>query len=507
MIVLAIIALGVVSVRNLVVDLLPEIDLPVAVVATTYEDAAPEDVENSISRPIESSISSIEGIDTIQSQSQAGNSLVVMMFKNDIDLDQALLDVRERVDQVEEFLPEQSGDPRVMLFSPDELPVMWVSLTGKDPEVLTEMADDSIVPFFERQEGVASVTVEGGKEREIQLILDEAKLQQYGVSTQTLIQTINSANASASVGKIYKGNKDLQLRVTGEFESLDDIRETIIQTEAGATIHVEDVATVKDSFKDTSSLTLVNGKPSIVLSIMKKTDANTVDVANHVKDGMSDLSETLPEGVQLETVIDTSEFVQMSVDSVIVNMLIGGAISFFILLLFLKSIRATIVIGLSIPIAIISTFTLMYFTGESLNILTLGGLALGIGMMVDSSIVILEHIYSYRQHGYSLFEAATKGASELAPAVIASTTTTLVVFLPIVFVEGMASDLFTPLALTVSFSLIASLVVAVTLVPMLSSKLLSKAMEDDGRRYWFNTFLEKVNNGYRRVLKWVLSHR
>ena len=507
MIVLAIIALGVVSARNLVIDLFPKIDFPVAVIATTYDDAAPEDVENLISRPIESSISSIEGIEMVQSQSQSGNSLVLMMFKNGVDLDQALLDVRERVDQMKGFLPEQAGDPRIMRFSPDQLPVMWVSLTGKDPEVLTEMADDSIVPFFERQEGVASVTVEGGKDREIQLILDEAKLQQYGVSTQTLIQTINSANASASVGKIYKGNKDLQLRVTGEFESLDDIRETIIQTEAGATIHVEDVATVKDSFKDTSSLTLVNGKPSIVLSIMKKTDANTVDVANHVKDGMSDLSETLPEGVQLETVIDTSEFVQMSVDSVIVNMLIGGAISFFILLLFLKSIRATIVIGLSIPIAIISTFTLMYFTGESLNILTLGGLALGIGMMVDSSIVILENIYSYRQRGYSLIESATKGASELAPAVIASTTTTLVVFLPIVFVDGIASDLFTPLALTVSFSLIASLVVAITLVPMLSSKLLSKAMEDHGRRYWFDSFLEKVNNVYRKILKWVLNHR
>src|SRR5690625_5173951 len=197
----------------------------------------------------------------------------------------------------------------------------------------------------------------------------------------------------------------------------------------------------------------------------------------------------------------------MSVDSVISNMMIGGAISFLILLLFLKSFRATIVIGLSIPIVIISTFTLMYFTGETLNILTLGGLALGVGMMVDSSIVILENIYSYRQQGYSLFKSATKGASELAPAVIASTTTTLVVFLPIVFVDGIASDLFTPLALTVSFSLIASLVVAITLVPMLSSKMLSKAMEKQDKPYWFDQFLARVNNVYQAILKWVLKHR
>src|SRR5690625_3621076 len=201
---------------------------------------------------------------------------------------------------------------------------------------------------------------------------------------------------------------------------------------------------------------------------MKKTDANTVDVAKNIQGSLADIEAGLPEDVKLNVIIDTSEFIQESVDSVIQNILIGGIISIFVLLLFLKSIRATIVIGLSIPIAIISTFALMYFTGETLNVLTLGGLALGIGMMVDSSIVILENIYSYRQRGYSLFDSATKGAAELTPAVIASTTTTLVVFLPIVYVDGIASDIFTPLALTVSFSLLASLVVAVTLVPMRS---------------------------------------
>src|SRR5690625_3196394 len=239
---------------------------------------------------------------------------------------------------------------------------------------------------------------------------------------------------------------------------------------------------------------------------MKKTDANTVDVATGIQKSLSDIEVALPEGVNLNVVIDTSEFIQEAVDSVIQNILIGGIVSVLVLLLFLKSIRATIVIGLSIPIAIISTFALMYFTGETLNILTLGGVALGIGMMVDSSIVILENIYSYRQRGHSLFDAATKGAAELTPAVIASTTTTLVVFLPIVYVEGIASDLFTTLALTVSFSLLASLVVAITLVPMLSSKLLSKAMED-GRRYWFDTLLGKIADFYEAILRKVLKFR
>lgn len=507
MIVLAILALGIVSMRSLTVDLFPKIELPIAVVATSYEDVSPQEIENLVSRPIESAISSVEGIETVQSQSQSGSSLVMMMFSNGVDMDQALIDVREKIDQVKSLLPKGAGDPSVLQFSPDQLPVMWVGLTGKDPAALTAIADDQIVPYIERQGGVASVTVEGGKQREIQLILNQAKMQQYGVTAQTLVQTLNSTNQSASAGTVDKGKQDLQIRITGELESVEDINHTIVQTKSGATIQIDDVAKVKDTFKKSNSLTLVNGDPSIVLSVMKKSDGNTVEVATNVKEAMEELNKEIPSDVNVDVIIDTSEFIEMSISSVVKNIIIGGIISFFVLLIFLKSLRATIVIGLSIPIAVIATFTLMYFTGETLNVLTLGGLALGIGMMVDSSIVILENIYAYRQKGYSVFESATKGASELAPAVIASTTTTLVVFLPIVFVDGIASDLFTPLALAVSFSLIASLIVAVTLVPMLSSKLLSKAMEDKGRRYWFERFMEHVYSGYRSVLKWVLSHR
>src|SRR5699024_1110262 len=383
---------------------------------------------------------------------------------------------------------------------------MWISVTGQDADVLTDLSEDQIVPYFERQEGVASVSVEGEKTREIQLELDEAKMTQYRINPQEVMEAVSNTNQASSVGSIEKGTQDLQVRMTGEFTSVDDIKQTPILSESDADIVVSDIAEVKDDFKKSDGTTLVNGEPSLVLSIMKKTDANTVDVAKHIEQSVESLEADLPPDVGVNVVIDTSEFIQESVDSVIENILIGGAISIFVLLLFLKSIRATIVIGLSIPIAIISTFALMYFTGETLNILTLGGLALGIGMMVDSSIVILENIYSYRQRGYSLFDSATKGAAELTPAVIASTTTTLVVFLPIVFVEGIASDLFTPLALTVSFSLLASLAVAITLVPMLSSKLLSKAMED-GRRYWFDRFLARLNDAYAKSLKKVLKFR
>lgn len=505
-IVFAILALGIVSLRNLAVDLFPEIDLPIAVIATTYDDAAPEEVENLISKPIENAISSVEGIDQIQSQSQMNASLVVMMFKNGTDLDQALLDVRERVDQIKDFLPDRAGNPNIMRFSPDQLPVIWIGLTGKNAEVLTDIADKEVVPIFERQNGVASVTVEGAQTREIQLILQKDEMLKYGVTEQEVMQAIQSTNTSASVGTIEKGKQSLPVRISGEYTSIEDIKQTLIQTERGATVHVSDIAIVEDTFKKSTSATLVNGSPSVVLSVLKNSDANTVAVAEEIRKTMVEVEKSLPEDVSLEVIIDTSEFIQDAVDSVIENIVVGGAIAIFVLLLFLKSIRATLVIGFSIPIAIIATFTLMYFTGETLNILTLGGLALGVGLIVDSSIVILENIFTYRQKGYSLYESSVKGASELTPAIIASTTTTLVVFLPIVYVEGLASDLFTPLALTVSFSLTASLIVAITLVPMLSSKMLAK-VTSDGRRYWFDRFLKWLTDKYASGLKKALKFR
>ncbi|ENH96575.1 acriflavin resistance protein family transporter subunit AcrB [Gracilibacillus halophilus YIM-C55.5] len=506
MIVLAIIAMGIISVRNLAIDLFPEIDLPVAVVATNYQDASPQEVEKLVSEPIEGSVSSIEGVDTIQSQSQSGSSLVVLMFENGTNLDNALLDVRESVDQVKAMLPEGAAEPSVLRFNPNQMPIMWVGLTGSDTTQLQSVAEDTVQPYFERQSGVASVSLEGGQERVIHLELNQTKMNQYGVTTNLIMQSLNGANQSASAGTVQKGDQDLQVRIDGDFESVDDIAQTIIQTPQGGQVRVEDVTTVKDTVQDNGT-TLVNGESAVVLSVLKQSDGNTVDVSNNILSAVDDLQSDLPSDVELDVVVDTSEFIKQSIDSVIQNMIYGGIFALLVLLLFLKSVRATIVIGLSIPIAIISTFVLLYFTGETLNVLTMGGLALGIGMMVDSSIVILENIVSYRQRGYNIIEASKKGASELAPAVIASTTTTLVVFLPIVFVEGMASELFTPLALTVSFALIASLAVSVTLIPMLSSKLLTKAMSESGRRYWFDRFLNKIIQGYKRVLEKALKLR
>ncbi|WP_406945022.1 efflux RND transporter permease subunit [Halobacillus sp. SY10] len=507
MIVAAILGLGFVSLRSLTIDLYPEIDLPIAVVSTSYEGAAPQEVEKLVSRPVESSVSSIEGLEVLQSQSQAGASLVLMQFNTGVNLDSTLLQVRENVDQVTGLLPEGASDPSVLRFDPQQLPIMTVGLSGDTPDELQKVAENRLVPFLERQEGVASVSIEGGQTKEVQVLVDRAQMATYGLDSQTLIQALNAANQSASAGTIEKGQKDLQIRIDGEFTSVEDVRNTRIQSPSGAQVTLDQIAEVNDTLTNSNTISKVNGSSSVVLSILKKTDANTVETADNVREAMDELEADLPEGVGTSIVLDTSEFIKISINSVVLNIILGGIFSVLILLLFLKSVRATLVIGLSIPIAIISTFTLMYFTGETLNVLTMGGLALGIGMMVDSSIVILENIVSYRQRGYSMVEAAKQGASELAPAVVASATTTLVVFLPIIFVEGIASELFTPLALTIMFALIASLAVSVTLIPMLSSKLLTKSLKEEGRRYWFNRFLEKVNDGYRSILRWVLKFR
>ena len=507
MIVVALLGLGFVSLRSLTIDLYPEIELPIAVVSTTYEGAAPQEVEKLVSRPVESSVSSIEGLEVLQSQSQAGASLVLLQFNTGVNLDSTLLQVRENVDQVRGLLPDGAGEPNVLRFDPGQLPIMNIGLSGDTPEELQQLAENRIVPFLERQSGVASVGIEGGKIREVQVLIDRAQLSQYGLDSQTVVQTLTAANQSASAGVIEKGQKDLQVRIEGEFDSIEDVEDTILQSQTGARVTLGQIAEVQDTLVNSNTISKVNGESSVVLSILKKTDANTVETADEVSAALEELRADLPEEVESDIILDTSEFIKISINSVVWNILLGGVFSILVLLLFLKSLRATLVIGLSIPIAIISTFTLMYFTGETLNVLTMGGLALGIGMMVDSSIVILENIVSYRQRGYSMVEAAKQGASELAPAVIASATTTLVVFLPIIFVEGIASELFTPLALTIMFALIASLAVSVTLIPMLSSKLLTKPLQMSGRRYWFDRFMEKVNDKYRSLLRLVLKWR
>ncbi|GAE35179.1 efflux RND transporter permease subunit [Halalkalibacter akibai] len=511
---LVMIILGVVSLTGLKVDLMPDLDLPIAVVATPYNGAAPQEVENLVTRPLEGALSATEGLETMQSMSAQNQSIIFLMYDFNTNLDVVMLDVRERIDMVRQSLPDGAGSPSVMRFDPNQMPIMQIGLSADmDLTRLTYIAEETIIPRIERIPGVAQVNLTGGEEREIIVEPDLTTLQRYGMTLSQLAQIIGGESMSASAGEINRGGQDVPLRIVGEFRSVRDIENINIPLRTGQTIKLTEVAEVKETYSEKDSLAYLNGQPTLSIDILKQSDSNTVEVSRAVTKELDNIQDNVAQGVTLTTVMDSALFINESIKNVVINMILGAVMAIVVLLVFLRSFRSTLIIGLSIPIALISAFTLLYFAGETINIITLGGLALGIGLLVDSSIVILENIYKYRERGYSRIEAAKKGASEVSSAVIASTLTSLVVFVPIVFTGGIASELFMPLALTVGFTLLASLVVALTFVPMLSGLLLPDIIEEEDPKglrkvsVAIGRFFDRVDNFYRSILRWSLRKK
>lgn len=529
-IVLAVMILGAVSLSGLVIDLLPDIDLPVAVVMTPYQGGSPQDVENLVTRPLEGTLSTVERLDSIQSISVSNQSVILLFFSFGTNMDNAMMDIRDRIEMVQGFMPEGADDSSTFRFDPNTLPIIQLSFSGDmDLNRLSAVAEQTIQPRLERLPGVAQVSLTGDLVREIQVQPDPAQLDHYGLTIGQLVQIIGAENASSSVGSVTRGSQDISLRVVGDVTSASQIENINIPLPTGDIVKLNEIAEVKDTFKEQASYAYVNGQRTLSIDITKQSDANTVNVADAVQAELKLLEAELPQGTEINTVMDASMFIKDSIDSVLKNMILGGTMAILVLLLFLRSFRSTLVIVLSIPIALISAFNLIYFSGETLNILTMGGLALGIGLMVDSSIVILENIFKYRERGYSRIESAIKGASEIGGAVIAATLTSVVVFAPIVFTDGIASQIFMPLALTVMFTLVASLVVSLTLVPMLSSRILpnSVATLSEGRSeetfsannhtkkanvfqrigHFIGRLLHRLEMIYKKALKWTLNHK
>ena len=518
MIMIALILMGTISLQNLAIDLYPELNLPVSVVFTEYEGAAPQEVEKMVTKPIEGTLGTIEGIKRLQSTSSPGQSLIILQFDWGSNMDAKINSIRDKLDLVTNMLPDEIGKPLVLKMDPTAIPVMRLSISGNiDEGRLAQLAEEIVKPRLERTLDVANVSLMGSKEKEVKVEVDPLYLNGYGLSINQIIQTLAGENISASAGTLKKGDQELLLRITGEFENTEQIKNTLIRLPNGTTVKLEEIATVKEDYKEAYEITKVSGKPSLSFDISKKSDGNTIKVADQLYKSIEDIEKILPQNVNIDTVYDLSIFIRQSVDNIVRNLIIGGLLAILILFFFLKSIRSTLIIGISMPIAIITTFNLIYFTGETLNMLTLGGLALGVGMMVDSAIVILENIFRYNEQGYSRVEAAKLGAKEVGPAVIASSLTTVAVFLPIIFVEGLAAELFRPLALTVSFSLLASLIASLTVVPMLSAKLLNSNINTGSIKgikkqfisllEKFEKIMEKVYKTYSSSLKWALGRR
>lgn len=503
MVIVLMLILGAVSMRSMTVDLFPELTFPIVAVTTTYEGAGPEEIENLISSPIENAMGTLPNVESVTSISRTGGSLVLVAFTWGTNMDFASLDMRERIDSVRDFLPPGAQLPRVLRFNPSDLPIVQLAITDPSGEMVKakRLAEEEIEPELNSVDGIASISVEGGAESEVRVTLDPNTLSSFGISIDQLQQIIASENLNLPGGALTDQNQDLPIRITGEYGSITDIQTLPIPTSKGI-IQLDQLGEVKETLQPTTQLSYLNGEPAVGMSILKQSGSNTVTVANDINKKLEELKETLPEGVEIKPIFDQSQFIEQSIRAVASNMILGSLLAALVLYFFLRNLRSTLIILFSIPLSIVTTFIFMYFSGQTLNLLTLGGLALGIGMMVDNAIVILENIYRLRQKGYSLKDAAIEGTSEVGPAIIASTLTTVIVFLPIVFVDGLAAQLFKPLALVVSFSLLASLFTALIIVPLFSSLLLKVNNKSSRFEERFSSF----SLWYRNILHKALQH-
>jgi len=459
---------GVVSFTRLPLNLLPDISYPSLTVETRYPGAAPAEIESLVSRPVEEAVGVISGVKRLSSRSRAGTSEVTLEFLWDTNMDFAALDVREKLDLVQ--LPRDADKPTLLRFDPSTDPVLRLGLTGlSDLAELRQYAEEELKKELDAVDGVASVKVEGGLEREIQIDLDEDRLARAGVSVQAVSEALLAGNINLAGGSIYEDEARYLVRTLNEFENLDDIGATQLVDESGRRVFLRDVADVHWGHKERESIVRTGGRETVELLLYKEGDANTVQVARSVHAKLESIDKALPKDVELAVLFDQSSFIEGAIDEVVENAWIGGLLAVLIIALFLRDARATAIIGLAIPVSVVATFFIMYQIGISLNIMSLGGLALGVGMLLDDSIVVLESIYRHREKGASAHEAAVGGTSEVAMAVVASTLTTVAVFFPIVFVEGVAGQLFNDQALTVSISILASLGFSLALIPVVAA--------------------------------------
>ncbi len=465
--------LGIISAYKLPVELLPDIDLPALTVITPFENASPSEVEKLVTSRIEEAVTSVSGVTEVKSESIDGMSIVKVSFQWERDMDMALIGVKEKVDLIRGELPDDTGKSIVVKYDPADEPVMIYSLSlseGSSADI-RKRAEKEIVPFLERINGVSLVELQGGDKREILVEVDNASLYSKGLSLPEISQSIGTSNYSYPAGSLVKEGKEYLVRTSGEFRNCEDIRSVVTgYSEKGVPVYLSDIASVTDTFKERKSAVRFNGRESVALLVKKEPGKNTIMTCEAVRAEVDNIVSGKRGDFSIRCIYDQSRFIQSSIDNVLYAALLGGVISFFVIWFFLKSVVAPVIISLSIPVSIAGTMVLMKMFDISLNTMSLGGLAVGTGMMVDAGIVVLESIQDYKDEDKSLtgFDAALKGTMDVAAPVTASVLTSIIVFLPIVFVSGLSGAVFRDLALTVSFALILSLVSSLTLIPMLA---------------------------------------
>ncbi len=513
---IGIILLGLIAFSNLAIDLFPDISLPVITIETEYEGASPQDIEITITRLIEKRVSRIQNVRYVSSRSREGTSYVIIEFYWGTDLDVASTDIQQSINQVLDRLPDDSKQPIIRKFDPSQISVLTLSVTGPMDEFrLRELAEDFIAPRLESLKGVAAANVSGGRIREIQVEVERVKLEGNNLSLDKITEAVRAGHMDLPGGSLKTTQKDYGVRTLGRTPNIKDIEEIVVSNHNGVPVRLRDVAKVKDGFEDRDTIASVNGVKGVTVGVQKQIGGNTVSVVDAVLKALPQIQKVLPKGVKLQVVSDQSTFIRKSIKNLQHEAMIGALLSVAIILIFLGSGTSTLIIAHSIPISIIATFVLLYFGKFTLNIMTLGGLALGVGRLVDDAIVVLENINRHIERGESPEEASYIGAKEVSRPVVAATITSIVVFIPLAFVKGVAALLFVQMAYTVAFSLMASLFGSLTLVPILTAKFLKPEPKEEQKRVSFaqkiykrtRPFFLKVDERYQNILHLALSHR
>ncbi len=508
---------GTIAYNNLELAMTPNVDLPVALVMCSYTGAAPEEMEELVTKPIEEQLATITGVDTITSQSSSGSSMVAVQFVDGTDIDDAINDMRDRLERVRAMLPDDANDPSIMKMDMNAQSIMVGVTSDKyDIDTLYNLLDENVSSMFEKIDGVSSVSLSGGTDTEVRIIVDQNKMQNYGITMSTISAALSAENRNLPSGSLKQGSTDISLRTVGEFSSVEDIKNTIITTKTGSHIMIKDVAEVKETEKDKDSRSLINGKDGCLYSLAKQSDANIVTVSHNIQRTMEQIKKQYPD-FELTMLTNTADYIELGINNMVSTAFQAAFIAIFVLLIILRSVRMSLIIGVSIPTSIFATFALMYLNGMSLNMMSLGGVVIAIGMLVDNSVVVLENIFKKKSEGLSAFDAAHKGASEVSMAITASTLTTVAVFLPLTFMPGTMGDLMKEISYTVCFALVASLVTALTFVPMASAVLMrhEENKKGGGRLSAFidkldngmGVLLDKLDRGYAKLITMCLNHR
>jgi HAE1 family hydrophobic/amphiphilic exporter-1 len=521
---LGITLIGVISWQRLRLELLPSLNIPQITVVTSYENTPPEEMESLVTKPIEGALAGVSNVKRVQSLSREGISLVTLDFNWGTEMNFASLDVREKLDLIRDALPRDTKSPVVMKYDPSTLPVIVLNVIGEvSPLELRRIAQDQIKRDLERIEGVASATVTGGLEREILVSVDQGRLMAHRIPLNGLLEELKNANFNFPGGKIETRYTDLRIRTLGEFEKIEEMEGVVVGRGTGnAPVYLRDVAVIKDTHKEPRSISRVNGKGSVVISVLKAADANTVQVAEGVYREIDRINKQLRPKSELTVAYDQSKFVKASLRDLRGDGILGGVLAFLVILFSMRNLGAALIIATALPISILTTFSLMFAKGMTLNLMSLGGLALGIGDIMDSGIVVLENTDRLRGEGTGVRAAILKGADQMQRPVMASIFSHIVIFLPILFIRGISGQFFIQLALTISFSLIVSLFVAFTLIPTLEAYQFGRmngAMEGvhgHGPTSWVSSFLSPMfrltekgiglsRQAYERVLRWALD--